>query len=419
MSSLSRRTGRHHKPGPKVLLITQYFEPDITAAAFRLTALYRFLKKRGCDVHVLTAYPHKTSLARDVDTKEDNVTRVHLKQSEGGKGGQLKQQIIFMLKTIGKVLSGRVGYRYDYVIATSPPLFVGVAGYVAHLVTRAKFLLDVRDIWPDSACAAGMLPDHGPLYRLSKSLERFLYRAADHITCVSQPMAEYISGELARERRGDKAKVSVVYNGVDLEVSPGLEAEPPTRGRTRLQVVYTGNMGHVQGLDVVLDATKLLLKDAPDVAERVSFIFLGEGARRKILEGQVEQRGLKGHVFFTGPMSKSDTLRFISEEADGLFIHLERHPTLAKTIPSKLFDYLMCNKPILYGIEGEGKAILDRLGAGIGFTPGSARDLMEGVKKFVEGYDRLSATSAQNGEYVASNFEREACFAPFEHLIKS
>lgn len=383
----------------KTLLISQYFVPDINAAAFRVYDLYNALEKLDYDITVITAYPQKSAVEKINET--NNIYRLKLEKiNKKSFLNYLKNYFGFMLKSISHSLFFLRKAKYEYVIVTSPPLFVALGGYIISFFKKSKFILDIRDIWPDSAVAAGMLKREGLLYWFSKKIERFLYKKADIILCVSKPMKEYIYNESNHEN------IQILYNGISPESLQGIKKITDKESRnSKITVGYAGNIGIVQNLDLILKAAQSL---PPELFE---FVIIGDGIERNRLEKEVEKQGVK-NVLFTGPLTKGETFNKLSQ-TDVLFFSLSDDPTFEKTIPSKLFDYLLTNKFIITSIKGEGKEILLELGCALFFNPNDAESLIKALAKYKNNKENYDRVSKGNRDFVVENYNREDQFKNF------
>lgn len=409
----------------RILIVSQFYHPDITAAAFRIKETADLLAARGHSVHVIAGEPHKARAPGEgpLDDGRIRVTRVPLYKSEGkGTWNYIGHYLSFMAGAVAA--SWRHPSRFDVVWASSPPLFTGVAGLAIARLKKARFVLDIRDLWPESAVVAGQLSQQGFLFRAAKQVELGLYRAADRITCVARPMAEYIAAA------GGVPTPIVVYNGIpaacvdrmetagagfgrgsaggaDQREIPGAGAGPATGSATRLaaearEILYVGNFGHVQNLELVLEAAKVLQDDG---VSGLRFTLVGEGARRAALQEQARALGLTG-VTFTGVLAKTEALRRM-RDCDGLVLLLKDDGTMDKTIPSKVFDYMAAGRPILYGLRGEGREILARVPANLEFSPSSAASLADAVRRLLAAPPEQLATAVGNREIVRREFLRE------------
>lgn len=374
----------------RVLVVSQYFPPDLTAAAFRMGELYKYLSKNGIETEVLTTTPHKIDLSLQTRehkaVKSGPIYRVPVKSAS-----HLNQYFEFWFG------SRKVPQKsYDWVIVSSPPM--SVFQIAKRFLPASKIHLDIRDIWPDSAIAAGKFSE-GMLYKYFKRYERKMYETVSSISAVSKPMAQYIR-DIVPEK-----EVFVVYNGVpteDLEKMARYRNGFGKGSNGRLKIAYAGNLGLLQGLEVVPDAMGLV-KDL-----EVEFSFIGSGALEKTIRRKAtEQR----NISFFSPMARRELIPFLAQEADVLFINLKRDWILEKTIPSKLFDYLLLGKPIIAGIKGEGKEILDETGATVFFEQDSPVSLAEAIKKMHRDYPVYAKNASSKMPDIIKRYEREKQFS--------
>lgn len=392
-------------PGPRrrILIISQFYHPDITAAAFRIKETADLLASRGHSVHVIAGEPHKARAPGEGPLTDGRVkvTRVKLFKAEGkGTWNYIRHYMSFMLGAI--YASWKHPSRFDIVWASSPPLFTGVAGLVISKLKKARFALDIRDIWPESAVVAGQLSAQGNLFQAAKIVERTLYKSADIITCVARPMAGYISGIAAGKQP------AVIYNGIPRSYFDSMGGNDLDGGRMaqapgELEILYVGNMGHVQSLSVLIEAANLLQREG---ATGIRFVLVGEGAQRKALVEQAGALGLK-NVSFTGILPKAEALRRM-RECSALVLLLKADGTMDKTIPSKVFDYMAAGRPVLFGLGGEGREIFSRVSANMEFSPDSSDSLAAAVRRLRDEYPAVARTAAENREIVRREFLREA-----------
>jgi len=392
----------------KILFISQFYYPDITAAAFRIKETVDYFCSRGHKVYVIGAVPHR-GFAADaiiVDDGRAKVARIPILPHHGaGKWNFIAHYLSFMFGAIWA--SWKLPSRFDVVLASSPPLFVGIAGWVVAGLKRAKFVLDVRDIWPDSAVSTGQISGRGFLFAWAKLAERFLYRSADLLSCVATPMAEYVENESAGKRP------LVVYNGVPKrlwEETGVVAATLPSDGK--FEILYVGNMGHCQNLDLAVESAKRLQAEGRN---DVKFTLIGEGYLRPELEKAVGDFNLK-NVVIAGPVSKTTALE-IMRKSSALFLTLKSDVTMEKTIPSKVFDYMAAGKPILFGIQGEGGKILSEIPGNIHFDSASVDSLTAAIYRLTNDYATFARAAVGNRESIEKNFLREKMAEKLERKI--
>jgi len=350
-----------------ILIVSQYYAPDVTAAAFRITETAGMLARRGYRVAVVTARPHRGKSREGGAGAEDSavsgvtVIRVPLLSSRGkGKWNYILHYSSFLLTAL--VAGIFCCERPSVVWATSPPLFAGLVGLIIATFKGARFVLDVRDLWPDSLVSAGQFRRDTMAYRLLAWLERFLYQKARAITCVSKPMAGVVA------LVAGAPKVEVIYNGVPEELCMAQEKSEVHPGGS-LELVYVGNFGPLQCMELFLEGLKAFQEAG---GKGIRFRFVGDGVERASMESFILERGLRD-VSVEGPYGKEEAMKVMGG-CSALVLALRDDGTLEKTIPSKVFDYMAAGKPVLYGIKGEGAEILALTGGNIPFdssSPGS------------------------------------------------
>jgi len=378
-----------------ILIISQFYAPDITAAAFRIKETVHFLKLYGHDVRVITTFPHKTQIKGfDNGAREPGVYRVKIvPYDNGGLKQYLKHYISFVQRSFVQGLKLRLGaWRPDVIWTTSPPLFTGLTGYLLAKLYHCPFVFDIRDIWPESAVAANQISQNGKAFCIGKILEKTLYRISDHITCVSHSMSEYIKSKT-------KSSVSVIYNGV----SNSLYSQQQVKS-IRKRILYAGNFGRVQGLDVLIRAFAAASRKG--ILQGWSIELIGAGALEDALKNLSRELGVEDRVIFCPPISKE---RVFTELASSglLFINLKADEVFSLTIPSKVFDYMLANRPIIYGLTGEGKNILEMTGGNVCFFPSDENSLIEAFRKASSELQNLETKAKNNSQIVLGKYSRE------------
>jgi len=199
----------------KVLVISQYFDPDVTAAASRITETVDLLDEMGHKMTVITATPHKTSVTNFVEfdiKARAKIIRVPVPAPviKGSSGSLMRQYLFFSFRAMLKVLKNIWKISPDVVFVSSPPLPIVLVSLLLKIVFRVPIVLDVRDIWPESAVNIGKLRKGSILEKLGLWLEKVAYYHADQITCVSSNMKSYINSKSA-------TPTTVVYNAVRID----------------------------------------------------------------------------------------------------------------------------------------------------------------------------------------------------------
>jgi glycosyltransferase involved in cell wall biosynthesis len=387
----------------RILIISQYFKPDITAAAFRISDLVDYLKDHGHNVLLITGYPHKSVVQNYNYSTERDIVRIKIPDvKKKGFISYFKHYFSFMLQSTWQAYKNKK-WQYDIIFVSSPPLFVGYGGIWLQRLINKPLVVEIRDIWPDSAVAAGQLKENTIIYRFARYIEKLIYKKARAIAAVSQPMANYVS-----DYRKDE--ITVCYNGVNLEKILDRKNHNEHRNKEdkNFTIAYTGNIGLCQAVEILIDAGILIKREN---IENIRIRIIGGGMQNSNLQNKALKYHLENVIKFEGPYPKDYLDKIIDEEVDILFLNLEDHPALHKTIPSKLFDYLLFEKPVIYGIYGEGKDILDSLGIGENFLPNSPESLLKAIQGTIKDYDKYQSRAKKlNLILLEQRFSREINF---------
>lgn len=308
----------------------------------------------------------------------------------------------------GALQAARVVDDVDVVWGTSPPLVQLVPAWLASRRCRGGFLLEERDLWPEFAVGMGVVRE-GPLSRAALRLKRFLYARARRVVVNSPGFLPFLHGYGVPE-----GKIRVVPNGVDVD-----QFDPAVRGEAlrqswnaanRFVVVYAGALGPANGLEVVLDAAARL-RDT-----RALFVLVGDGKARAELRATAESHGLD-NIRFVGAQPKR-AMREVLGAADACLATLRDIPLFRTTYPNKVFDYMAAGRPVLLGIDGVIRDVVDRTGAGLFVQPGSGGALADAVRTLVADPDRARAMGTHGRAAVRAEFDRRKQAVDFERVLR-
>ncbi len=268
---------------------------------------------------------------------------------------------------LGCVLSGPM----DVMFVEHPPLTIGLAAWILGRVHRAQFLYAVNDLWPESVEATGMLRSRRLLNWIGR-LERFVYRRAGAIAVISAGFKGNLVGKGVPPE-----KVHVIPHWADESLYRPLPPDPDLARNFgmagRFNVVFAGQLGLAQALDVVLDAAEEL----SDLAD-IQFVLIGDGTDAARLRREAGERGL-GNVRFLG-RQPAEMMPCIFAVTDVLLVHLRDDPVFRITIPSKTIAYMACGRPVLMAVEGDAADLIRAAGAGVTCRAGNAKDLAGAVR---------------------------------------
>ena len=391
----------------RIILLTQYFPPEVGAPQNRLFAMAKGLRDKGAEVTVLTAMPNYP----DMRIREGYRGRWSVREEM--EGLDLRRVWLFVSKGRGLVarllnyfsfVFTALAYglfklrKSDVLLVESPPLFLGITAMWLARAKGAKLVFNVSDLWPESAVQLGLVTNKLAI-DLSERLEMRCYRRAALITGQTMGIVDNI-----RARCPDKT-VLWIPNGVDIDLIEGIDGAHDARARHGIPadafvLAYTGIIGHAQGLEVVLRAAEHL-RDRPEVL----FLLVGDGPERAALLALARKKALT-NVRFIDPMSRRAVLALVAA-CDGVVVPLRRNKLFEGAIPSKIFEALALGRPLLLGVTGEAKRLFIEQGqAGLAFTPEDDRSLEQAVRRYLDDA-HLRATHGANGaRYVREQFDR-------------
>lgn len=344
----------------RVLILGQYFWPE----NFRINEVADSLLRAGCEVSVLTGPPnypdgsvyegYSAFSFRQEKRGRANIYRVPLVPR--GKGSALRLALNYLSFVLSACMFGPWLLRrkpFDIILVYAPgPILQAIPALLLGRVKRAPVITWVQDLWPDSLEVTGFIRNRRIL-QLIAELVRWIYRRNDLLLVQSRAFIEPV--------RTLAGHTPVVYHpnpGELPAVSSPDSAEPALRLNPGFNVVFAGNLGTVQALDVVLDAA-----EKTRAYTDIWWVLIGSGSRADWLRAEVERRGL-GQVLLPGRFSP-ELMQPILKQASALLVSLVRSPTMSLTIPSKIQAYLATGRPIIAAMDGEGSRIVAEAGAGI------------------------------------------------------
>ena len=363
----------------RILVLSFYYPPDIGPGPLRAKSLVEALKRQDENVFidVMTTMPNRYH-SMNIDAQKfekDNKVAIHRFELPEHQSGMRDQAYAFT-RYFFNVLKKIKNQEYDVVVATSSRLFTAVLGAFIAKRKNAKLFLDIRDLFAD---AMNDVLEESPakiLLPILRFLERWTFRSANKINVVSGGFLPYL------KKLQLKCNVTVYTNGIDQSfVSSDFKKDYINNKRVLL---YAGNIGQCQGLDVILPiAAKTLNKN-------YSFTIVGDGGRRKELEKSISSNKIKNVELFN-PVPRAK-LMSLYKKADILFLHLNDFNAVKKVIPSKIFEYAATGKPVLAGVSGFAADFLcKKVPGAFVFEPNNVEQMEKALEKLMVGpgyYDR-------------------------------
>jgi glycosyltransferase involved in cell wall biosynthesis len=393
----------------KILYLSQYFPPEMGAPAARVFELSREWAALGHQVTVLTGFPnHPTGIIppeyRGESFRRETVAGIEVIRVPiyaAANKGVLRRSANYVSYGLSSALLGPwVTEQPDVLIATSPQFLTAVSGLWLGLTKRCPFVFEVRDLWPRSIVEVGALKADNPGIRLLEQLELFLYQRADHIVTVTHSFVDEIA---ARGIRRDK--MSVVTNGVDLEMFSPRPRDTALREELglgdRFVALYVGTHGMAHGLQTMLDAARILRNDP-----RFAFVLVGEGADKATLKRMATEWQLD-NVHFVDQQDRRRIPNFVAA-SDACLVLLKGKELFKTVIPSKMFEYMGVGRPIVIGVDGEARAIVEAAGAGLYVPPEDAAGLAAALVKLQEDPAACASMGQRGRDYAVAHYSRRA-----------
>ena len=396
----------------KILYVSQYFPPEMGAPSARASELAYHWSRAGHQVSILTGFPnHPTGVVpaewRDrfrhlVDHEkvgEVDVFRTWLWPLPNRKSHErIRNYASFC---VSAALRGLTVPRPDVIIATSPQLLVGLSGWWLGLARQIPFVFEVRDLWPESLVAVGIGSEDSLLHHALSAIARFLYDRADRIVVVSPAFKD----RLIEDWRVAAEKIAVVENGVETDkFSPSAVVDDSLRKQLGLEgkfvASYIGTMGNAHGLDTLLEAASQLQQQNPNVM----FLLVGEGAEKARIKAAAQSRALS-NVRFLDQQPREKIPAFILS-SDACLVLLKKNDVFKTVIPTKMLEFMSCARPVILGVEGQARQIIEEAGAGLVIEPENHFALAQAINFLQENREQARVLGHQGREYILEKLSR-------------
>lgn len=388
----------------KILFLTDNFPPEVNAPASRTFEHTREWVKAGHEVTVITCAPNfpKGKVYEGYSNKlfqtewMDGVKVVRVWSYITANKGFLKRTIDFISFSITSFFAG-LFYKADVIVATSPQFFTALSGRTLSFFKRTPWVMEVRDLWPESIKTVGAMKDNA-FIRYFEWEEKLCYRTAQKIVVVTDSFKRVLIN------RGIPAdKIEVVKNGVNKDLFVPVEKDCGLIKELGLEhkkiVGYIGTHGMAHRLDFILKVAKSV-----EGQNNWHFILIGEGAEKTNLLKMKEDLGLS-NVTMLDSVPKQEVARYISI-LDLALINLKKSDLFKTVIPSKIFENAGMEIPIIMGVEGEAKEIVEKYGAGLCFEPENEDDFIEKMSKLLDNSSLYTDCKA-GCRQLADNFDRK------------
>jgi colanic acid biosynthesis glycosyl transferase WcaI len=377
----------------KVLFITQYFHPETEIGGIRIAEIAYYLRVRGHEPTILTGLPNYPAGKLHPDYRSRAycgtfteiinglpVIRVPLYPSHSKHS--LPRLANYFSFAATASLRSLLMKGFDIVIATSPPLTTGIPASCASVFHRLPLVLDLRDLWPESAVQLGYL-SNSSMRAAAYRLERSLYRRASRIVCVSKGIRDDLI-----KRGVPSHKCLVLTNGIDIDLfTPHVrdKATDELRAGDAIVGIYLGSLSAYHGLEHAIDLLEQLRR-----FPHVKIIFAGDGSAEREFRTAIAARRLTNAVFLGNVPRKR--MPGLIAAADFCLAFVKESPFARWLLSSKIFMYMACGRPIFAAATGETRRVIEDAHAGVVAFPDA-----EGIRRLASHIGGLGRGALYNG----------------------
>lgn len=394
----------------KVLLLHQYYLEDDDHGGSRWNEITKKWAEEGHQVQVIAGMMHYTSNEKKSEYKGKwfkkkkqgsvNVIRCHVSESYNTNFvGRLWAYFSFVFSSSWAGLF-KVKGKFDVIIVTSPPLFIGISGYLISLFKRIPFVFEIRDLWPESAIDTGVVTNK-LIIRLAYTLEKFIYKKASLINVLTPAFKD----TLINKKGISQEKIIFIPNAADFSLSDDLvqnfdvnKFKVENDLENKFIITYVGAHGIANSLDQILE-TAQLLDDT-----NVLFLLIGDGMEKARLIKKASVEKIQ-NVRFINPVPKAEVFKYILASDMGASV-LKNVETFKTVYSNKTFDYMACKKPILMAIDGVSRELVEQANAGIFVQPENPLDFASKIRIYLSNPE-LMINQGENGyQFAKLNFDR-------------
>lgn len=394
----------------RILLLHQYFLEDDDHGGSRWNEITKQWTDEGNDVTVIAGMMHYNSSSKRPEYKGRwfkkkqqggiNIVRCHVSESYNSSFlGRLWGYFSFVFSSLWAGLFMTKG-KYDVIIVTSPPLFVGISGYLISLFKRTPFVFEIRDLWPESAIDTGVVTN-SLIIKLAYALEAFIYKKAALINVLTPAFRKV----LIENKKINADKIIFIPNAADFTLSEKIVAnfdlalfrkEQNLEGK--FVITYVGAHGVANHLEQILE-TGLLLADT-----NVLFLLIGDGMEKKRLQALAHEMQVT-NVRFLEPVPKIEVFKYILASDMGASV-LKNVDTFKTVYSNKTFDYMSCKRPILMAIDGVSKELVEEAKAGVFVEPENAADFAKKIRLYLANPNKGIEEGENGYKFAKDNFDR-------------
>ena len=388
----------------RILFLTDNFPPEVNAPASRTYDHVCEWRKAGHEVTVITCFPNfpQGHVYKGYKNKwkqvewMDGIKVVRVWSYIAENKGFLKRTLDYISYSVTSFLAG-LFEKTDVIVATSPQFFTALSGRTLSWWKRKPWVMEVRDLWPESIKTVGAMKDNA-FIRYFEWEEMRCYKSARRIVVVTDSFKHTLI-----QRGVDTGKIAVVKNGVNRNLFQSMPKNEQLIERLGLKgkqiVGYIGTHGMAHKLDFILQCAKHL-----QGKNQWHFLFIGSGAEKKRLLKMKEDEHID-NVTMLDSVPKEEVKQYISI-LDVALINLRKSELFCTVIPSKIFENAGMEIPIIMGVEGEAREIVEKYGAGLCFEPENEKDFVDKLSMLLTD-EKLYQSCKEGGRRLSLDFDRK------------
>jgi glycosyltransferase involved in cell wall biosynthesis len=396
----------------KILLIHQYFLEPTDGGGSRFNEMTRIWSEQGHEITVLAGMMHANGKEKIPEYKgkyfvnkkheKVNIWRCHVSETyNSGFLGRLWGYFSFVFSSIWAGLF-KTKEKYDIILVTSPPLFVGITAYVLSRFKRIPFVFEVRDLWPESAIDTGVVTNKW-IIKFAYWFEGFIYKKAKLINVLTPAFRD----TLISQKAVPVSKVIFIPNAADFSLSDELinshfdrvEFRVKNNWQDKFVITYVGAHGVANHLIQVLETADLIQSKLPNVL----FVLIGNGMQKEMLIEEAKRRKLS-NVQFIDSVPKKDVFKYIIASDFGMSV-LKKVDTFKTIYSNKTFDYMACKTPLFLLIDGVSRQLVEEAQCGVFVEPENPQAFASAIETYVNINVREMGLNGYN--FAKLHFDRD------------
>ncbi len=391
-----------------IIIITQSYPPEKFGNSSRIYDLSKHLSELGNKITVLCPFPsfppkmfpRQWKLLSDETSGEIKIIRLWTWQPTSKDPIFFERLLYFTIfpffALIYLMLTRK---KFDFILTSSPPIFIHLPGIFFKLIYNTKWIVDVRDLWINASISLGFLKSGSLLEKISRKYENYCFSKAEIITVTTKEMGRRISYNETIAK-----KIRLISNGVEIDKFI------PMKCKKKNQFVYSGLIGHAQNLDLVILAMKKII-----LYHDTSFLIVGEGDTESDLKNLVKIHNLQKKVIFVGPKQREEIPKIINESIFGI-APLKNMESLEYAAPTKVYEYMSCGIPFLGTGKGEIMNIAFDSKAGI-IAENNIDSISSAILFFLNNKSQVEEMGKHGREYIVKSYDRKTIASKLNNYI--